>query len=139
MRILVSKRHTLIARPGEIVSDSPVAPPDVQPRVERPPISKSGMAWIWVRLIGVAFLFKIFETGYDLVMQLGLISNIFTVASVVGAQPGPQTSRLWIGVVLMAGQLLFYSLLTYYLLRRGKIVHRLLMFERGTKSSAAND
>src|ERR1043165_5194239 len=113
MRTLVSKRHTLIARPGELVGESPIAPPEVVPR-EKPALSKSGMAWIWVRLIGVAFLFKIFETGYDLVMQLGLISNIFTVASVVGAEPGPQTSRLWIGVVLMAGQLLLFCFVTYY-------------------------
>jgi hypothetical protein len=135
MRTLVSKRHTLIARPGELLPESPVAPPEVQPR-EKPALSKSGLAWVWVRLIGVAFLFKIFETGYDLVMQLGLISNIFTVASVVGAEPGPQTSRLWIGVVLMAGQLLLFCFLTYYFLRRGRAVHRMLMFERNGKPSA---
>ena len=136
MSTLLEKRHTLIAGPGDFAAESPVPP--VQPR-DRLALTKSGMAWVWVRLIGIAFLLKVFETLYDLVMQLGLISNIFTVASVVGAEPGPQTSRLWIGVVLMAGQVLFYSLLTYYLLRRGKIVHRLLMFERGSKSSAAND
>jgi len=138
MRTLVSKRHTLIAGPGDFVAESPVAPPEVAPR-EKPAMTKSGMAWIWVRLIGVAFLFKVFETGYDLVMQLGLISNIFTVASVVGAEPGPQTNRLWIGVVLMSGQFLFFSFLTYYFLRRGRALHRALMFERNGKSSAAND
>jgi hypothetical protein len=136
MRTLLQKRHTLIAGPGDFAAESPEASPEVQPR-ERLALTKSGMAWVWVRLIGVAFLLKVFETTYDLVMQLGLISNIFTVASVVGAEPGPQTSRLWIGVVLMAGQILFYSLLTYYLLRRGKAVHRTLMFERGNRP--AND
>ncbi len=134
MRTLVSKRHTLIAGPGDFAAASPIAAPEV-----RPAMTKSGMAWIWVRLIGVAFLFKIFETAYDLVMQLGLISNIFTVASVVGAEPGPQTNRLWIGVVLMAGQVLLYSFLTYYFLRRGRAIHRALMFERNGKSKSANN
>ena len=135
MRTLASKSPVLIARPRDIPDEPPLAAPEAQPR-ERPPASKAGTAWIWVRLIGVAFLFKVFETAYDLVIQLGMISNIFTVASVVGAEPnGQQTYRLWIGVVLMAGQIALFALLTYYFLRRGKAVHSMLMFERNGKNT----
>jgi hypothetical protein len=135
MATFVSRSHSLIARPHSVADETEV-PAAASVQRDRPAASKAGMAWIWVRLIGVAFLFKTLEVAYDLILQLGMISNIFTVASVVGATPGNQTYRLWIGVVLLAAQIIVFGLFTYYLLRKGKAVHSLLMFERNGKNGS---
>jgi len=101
-----------------------------QPLRHTDPASKSGLAWIAVRVIGLLLLSKACVTAYELILQLGVISNIFTAASVLGAQPGEQAYRLWIGVVLMVVQIVVIGFLSYYFLRKGKGVHKLLMFER---------
>jgi hypothetical protein len=105
--------------------------PAQRPQVEAirdEPATKAGVAWIMIRLVGFSFLAQACVSAYQLVIQLGMIFNLFTVASMVGAEPNGQTFRLWIGVVLGAAQIGLFGLLAYYLLRKGRAVHRMLMF-----------
>jgi hypothetical protein len=136
MRTLVSTSSSLIAHPRDVGDDDRSRLADARERDDSPRQIKSGHAWIWVRLIGVAFLFKVFESVYQLALQIATISNLMTVASVVGAEPNQQAYRLWIGVVLLAAQIAVFALLTFYFLRKGKAVHKLLMFERRGQAAA---
>jgi len=111
----------------ELPAQRPVL--ETAPAESKPAFSKADAAWITVRFLGVLMFLKVCSIGYDLVVQLGMMFNLFTVASIVGAEPNGQASfRLWIGVVLMIAQLAVFGLLTYYLLRKGRALHRVFMF-----------
>jgi hypothetical protein len=109
------------------IVELPSQRPQMETQLEEP-ATKAGVAWVLIRIIGLTFFAQACITAYQLVIQLGMLFNIFTMASALGAEPNGQTMRLWISFFLGAAQFALFALLAYYLLRKGKAVHRLLMF-----------
>ena len=119
-------RTTLQEARGSIV-ELPSQRPQLEPA--EAPFSKADSAWIAIRFLGILVFTKVCGVVYDLVIQLGMIFNLFTVANIVGAEPTGQASfRLWVGVLLLAAQVAVFGLLSYYLLRKGRGLHRVMMF-----------
>ena len=129
MRTSFSEGRTIVELPAQ----HPV--PEPAPEKSTPPFSKADASWITIRFLGVLTFLKVCAIGYDLVVQLGMMFNLFTVASIVGAEPNGQASfQLWIGVILMIAQLLVFGLAAYYLLRKGRALHRVFMFTPRVRS-----
>jgi hypothetical protein len=93
-------------------------------------MDKDSAAWLALRIIGLLALGRAF-----LSMLSALVDalNLWKLYGVTLEALASQTERLilqtWIGVGLALTQSIFFALVAFYFLRRGRAIHKLLMHE----------
>jgi predicted membrane protein len=93
-------------------------------------MDKDSAAWLALRIIGLLALGRAF-----LSMLSALVDalNLWKLYGVTFEALASQTERLilqtWIGVGFALTQSIFFALVAFYFLRRGRAIHKLLMHE----------
>ena len=100
-------------------------------------MEKENIAWVIVRALGIYFLAQVFLNLYSLT---GLYVSFSTIQEIL-RMPSPedrayaQIIRLKTEVSFTVFYFIFSGFLSYYCLRKGKFIHKLLMYvENKTKT-----
>ncbi len=93
-------------------------------------MNKDSAAWLALRIIGLLALGRAF-----LSMLSGAVEtfNLWKLYGVTFEAMASQTQRLllqaWVGIGIALIQCIFFAVVAFYFLRRGRAVHKLLMHE----------
>jgi hypothetical protein len=93
-------------------------------------MNKESAAWLALRIIGLLALGRTF-----LSLLSGLV-EIFNVWRLYGSFSGAMASltqrlilQTWVGIGFSLMQAIFFAVVAFYFLRRGRAIHKLLMHE----------
>ncbi len=92
-------------------------------------------AWIIVRAFGIYFLVQFFLHLFSLSSVTFTLITLYEIASSsvsLAEKAEMKMIRTWINVGVLSFQLVAFGLLSYYCLRKGAFIHRLLMFRQVT-------
>jgi hypothetical protein len=97
-------------------------------------MEKNNIAWVVVRALGVYLAAQVFIHLYNLsALFLGL-SRLYEIAE-SREEAELEIIRTWVDVSIIGIQFLILLFLAYYCLRRGALIHKLLMFRRGDEKT----
>jgi hypothetical protein len=93
-------------------------------------MNKDSAGWLALRIIGLLALGRAFLSMLSMAVD---ILNLWKLYGVAFEAFTSQTQRLilqtWIGIGVALVQSIFFALVAFYFLRRGRVIHKLLMHE----------
>jgi hypothetical protein len=93
-------------------------------------MNKDSAGWLALRIIGLLALGRAFLSMLSAAVEIFNLWKLYGVASEALAS---QTERLifqaWVGIGIALIQSIFFALVAFYFLRRGRAIHKLLMHE----------
>jgi hypothetical protein len=93
-------------------------------------MSKDSAAWLALRIIGLLALGRAFLCMLSVAVD---VLNLWKLYGVNLDAIASQTQRLilqtWVGVGIAFVQSIFFGLVAFYFLRKGRAIHKLLMHE----------
>ena len=93
-------------------------------------MNKDSAGWLALRIIGLLAIGRAFLSLLSMAVDVFGLWKLYGVTSETLA---PQTQRLilqtWVGIGIALVQSIFFALVAFYFLRRGRAIHKLLMYE----------
>ncbi|WP_158755813.1 hypothetical protein [Dyella sp. S184] len=93
-------------------------------------MNKESAAWLALRIIGLLALGRAFLSVFGAAVE---IFNLWKLYGVTLEALASQTERLilqtWVGIGLSLTESIFFALVAFYFLRKGRAIHKLLMHE----------
>jgi hypothetical protein len=93
-------------------------------------MNKDSAGWLALRIIGLLALGRAFLSLLSVAVD---VFNLWKLYGVTFESLSSQTQRLilqtWVGIGIALVQSVFFALVAFYFLRRGRAIHKLLMHE----------
>lgn len=91
-------------------------------------------AWVVVRALGIYFAGQVFISSFYVATMITGILELIEKSKIRPAIK-EEIVEAWANVAYIGVELLVFLFLAYYCLRRGKHIHRLLIFRRNDKDA----
>lgn len=96
----------------------------------RSQMNKNSAAWLALRIIGLLALGRAF---LSLLSGVAETFNVWRLHGTISEAMASLTQRLilqtWVGIGIALMQCIFFAVVAFYFLRRGRAIHKLLMHE----------
>ena len=93
-------------------------------------MNKDSAGWLALRIIGLLALGRACLSLFSVTVDAFNLSKLYGVHfESLAARAGQLILRTWVGLGLGAAQVVFFALVAFYFLRKGRAIHRLLMHE----------
>jgi len=92
-------------------------------------MTKESAGWLAIRLIGLAALGYCMMFLLDIASQLLVLQKLYSIGGPSAEKAEHNIVSAWVQTGISSAQMLVAALLSFYLLRRGRTVHRWLMRE----------
>jgi len=93
-------------------------------------MNKDSAGWLALRIIGLLSLGRAFLSLLSMAVD---VFNLWKLYGVTSETLASQTQRLifqtWVGIGIALVQAIFFALVAFYFLCRGRAIHKLLMHE----------
>ena len=93
-------------------------------------MNKDSAAWLALRIIGLLALGRAFLSLFSGIVET---LNVWRLYGTISEAMASLTQRLilqtWLGIGLALMQCIFFAVVAFYFLRRGRAIHKLLMHE----------
>lgn len=97
-------------------------------------MEKNDMAWVFVRGLGIYFLAQAIYYLFYLGVQLVSLLKLYDIAKTL-VQAEANIVGTWVQIGIAGLELILFFLLAYYCLRRGQLIHSLLMHRGSNEES----
>jgi len=100
-------------------------------------MEKENIAWVLVRAFGIYFLAQVLLNSYSLAglyIALDKLQEIVKMESLID-KAEPELLRTQFEISFTIFYFIFFSFLSYYCLRKGKFIHKLLMYVESKSKS----
>ena len=93
-------------------------------------MNKDSAGWLALRIIGLLALGRAFLSMLSVAVDILNLRKLYGVnIEAMASQAQRLILQTWIGAGITFMQCIFFALVAFYFLRRGKAVHKLLMHE----------
>jgi hypothetical protein len=93
-------------------------------------MNKDSAGWLALRILGLLALGRVFLSMLSAIVDM---ANLWKLYGVTSASLAAQMERLilqtWVGIGIALVQCIFFAVVAFYFLRRGRAIHKLLMHE----------
>ena len=91
-------------------------------------------AWIVLRAIGIYIAFEALAHSINLA---GYLSSLYSLYQYQDSSQWAESEIIqkWVGLGVISAKVIFYSVLSYYFLRKGCFLHKLLMYSNETSKT----
>ena len=93
-------------------------------------MNKDSAGWLALRIIGLLAIGRAFLSLLSIAVEVFSLWKLYGVSS---GSLASQTQRLilqtWVGIGMALVESIFFALVAFYFIRRGRAIHKLLMHE----------
>ena len=95
-------------------------------------MERNDIAWIFVRAIGVYFCAQALFSLYHIIALSFSLTTLYEFSN-SSDDTDHLLLRTWFNIGIATTELLLYSFISYYCLRKGAFIHKLLMYKSGNE------
>ena len=93
-------------------------------------MNKDAAAWLALRIIGLLALGRALLSLFSTPAEIFYLSKLYGAAFAgLASQTHQMLIQMWVGIGMAFVQSIFFALVAFYFLRRGRAIHKLLMHE----------
>ena len=93
-------------------------------------MNKDAAAWLALRIIGLLALGRALLSLFSTPAEIFYLSKLYgTAFAGLASQTHQMLIQMWVGIGVAFVQSIFFALVAFYFLRRGRAIHKLLMHE----------
>ena len=93
-------------------------------------MNKDSAGWLAIRILGLLALGRVFLSMLSAIVDMANLLKLYGVTSEsLAAQMERLILQTWVGIGIAFMQCIFFAVVAFYFLRRGRAIHKLLMHE----------